>query len=284
MKKTKIILLTLIIIVLVIVVIAIESTNITPMDRYLEIIQSSETKQVTSETNIKRDYIPKEIINDDGNLKYEFLSCDLIDDKDIANQTKYKAEYFIEGRVPESDYIIREVDYDSMARDYPKFDEYRNSNHDKGMTKDEYEEFMRQHKAEYTRDKYVKTKYLFVKCRITYIGGGRKDEYLHVVDVFIMRGNDLLGYEGINCYFDHPQHTDDEARESSEFFKYKFEKIGDSIECVLGCRLTSEYVDLSEDNKYFIGFQPGTTYSDNDQFNPAIDARCVPIADIPKES
>ena len=99
-----------------------------------------------------------------------------------------------------------------------------------------------------------------------------------------MRDNALVGYEGINCYFDHTQHTSNEARESSEFFKYKFEKKGDSIECVLGCRLTSEYFELSEENKYFIGFQPGTSYSDNDQFNPAIDSRCVAIADIPKET
>lgn len=282
MKKVELIISTLTIIALSMAVIIIERKKKTPMDRYLETVQSSVRIQVTSEISDKRKYIPKEIINDGGNLKYEFLSCDLIDDEDIANQTKYKAEYFIEGRVPESNYIVKCIDYDSMARDYPKFDEYRKSNHEKGMTKDEYEEFMRKHKADYTTDKHVKTKYLFIKCRITYTGGGRRDEYLHAVDVFIMRGNDLLGYESINCYFDHTQHTSKEARESSEFFKYKFEKKGDSIECVLGCRLTSEYFDLSEENKYFIGFQPGTSYSDDDQFNPAIDSRCVAIADIPK--
>ena len=98
-----------------------------------------------------------------------------------------------------------------------------------------------------------------------------------------MRGNKLLDDVEINCYFDHSQHTDEEHR-THDFFLYKFDRVGDSIECVLGCRLTGEYYDLSEDNTYYIGFRPGVSYSDNDQFNPAIDSRCVAIADMPEEA
>ena len=276
---------TIIIAILAIItlVIAIECKSKTPMDRYLDTTQSS--SQICSSTgeNSGGNYIPREIINDEGNLKYEFLSYDLIDDKNIAKQTKYKDDYFVEGKVPPADYVVKDTDYDAMARDYPKYDEYRRSNCEKGMTQSEYEEFMREHKADYTTDKHIKTKYIFVRCRITYVGGGRRDEYLHTFDVFVMRGNTLLDYYGMNCYFDHPQRTNDEARESLEFFRYKFEKVGDSIECILGCRITGEYIDLSEDNEYYIGFQPSVTYSDYEQFNPAIDSRCIAIADMPME-
>lgn len=281
MKKKSIVLITIIIVVLVISVVAIERNSKTPMERYLEINQSSVQDLLLASKSDESNYIPKEIMNDEGNLKYEFLSCELIDDKDIAIQTKYKGEYFIEGEVPPSDYVVKETDFDAMARDYPKFDEYRNSNCEKGMTESEYKEFMREHEAEYTTDKHVKTKYLFVRCRITYTGNGRSEEYLNNFDVFEMRNNTLLGHNEIDCYFDHPQYTEGDERISC-FFLYKFEKAGDSTECVLGCRLREDEFDLSEENKYYIGFQPSVSYSDYDQFNPAIDSRCVALTDMPR--
>ena len=69
-----------------------------------------------------------------------------------------------------------------------------------------------------------------------------------------------------------------------DFFWYKFEKEGDSLECVLGIRLRGDRgVDLSEDNSYYIGFESTASYSDYDQFNPEIDSRCVALDDLPKE-
>ena len=131
---------------------------------------SSRLPQTVKQTD---GYVPAKILNNEGNLQYEFLSYEF-DDQDIEKQTIYKAEHFIEGKVPPSDYVVKWTDYDAMARDYPKFDEWRKSDCLKGMTEGKYEEFMRIHEPEYTIDKHVKTKYLFVKCRITYIGGGRK--------------------------------------------------------------------------------------------------------------
>ena len=273
MKIKTTLLITAIIVILAVTVVAIERNSKTPMDRYLE------TSQIVKQTD---NYVPVKILNDEGNLQYEFLSYDLIDDKDIEKQAKYKAEYFIEGKVPSSDYVVKWTDFDAMARDYPKFDEYRKSYCEKGMTAAEYDEFMREHEAEYTTDKHIKTKYLFIRCRITYIGNGRREEFLSNFDVFVMRNKTLLGHNEIDCYFDHPQHIGGEER-LQDFFLYKFEKVGDSIECVLGCRLREDEFDLSEENKYYIGFQPSITYSDYDQFNPAIDNRCVAITDMPKE-
>ena len=86
-KKLPVIVVTL---ALVAAVIAIERKSKTPIDRYMETTQT--TKQTVK-------YIPAKIISNDEELQYEFLSYDLIDDKDIEKQTKYKAEYFDDGKI-----------------------------------------------------------------------------------------------------------------------------------------------------------------------------------------
>lgn len=282
MKKSATLIITAIIsIILIMAVLVIESKSKTPMDRYMETSQPTGS----SRSIIESSYTPKEIISNGNNLKYEFLSYELIDDKDIAKQTKYRAEYFIDGKVPPADFIVEYIDHDAMARDYPKYDEFRKSDSEnkKGMTYEEADDFVREHEAEYRSYKHVKTKYLFVRCRITYTGNGRNEEWLSNFNVFAMRGNKVVGMSSPNCYFDHSQHTTGEEREN-EFFIYKFDNVGDSIECVLGCRLREDRIKLSEGTIYYIGFQPSVSYSDEDQFNPAVDRKCVALADIPKES
>ena len=272
MKKASLIVMALFVVASVIGVMVIEKNRKSPQDRFLETSQT--VKQMDG-------YVPVKILNNEGNLQYEFLSYEFVDDKDIEKQTKYKAEYFIEGKVPPSDYVVKWTDYDAMARDYPKFDEWRKSDCSKGMTEGEYEEFMRIHEPEYTIDKHVKTKYLFVKCRITYIGGGRKKVPMDDFNLFFMCGNDYRGYGDIDCYFDHPQPALWEDGRTCDFFWYRFDKVGDSLECVLGFRLIGDDIDLSQEYIYYVGFQPSVTY-DNAQFNPAIDKRCVALNDLPQ--
>ena len=272
MKKASLIVMALFVILSVIAVMLIEKNRKTPQDRFLE----------TSQTAKQADgYVPVKIINNEGNLQYEFLSYEFVDDKDIEKQTKYKAEYFIEGKVPPSDYVVKVVDFDAMRRDYPKYDEYVSSNCEKGMTWAEAEAFEREHEAEYTTEKHVKTKYLFVKCRITYIGGGLKKVPMDDFSLFFMRGNDYIGSGDIDCYFDHPQPELWEAGRTWDFFWYRFDKVGDSLECVLGFRLSGDDIDLSQEYTYYVGFQPSVTH-DNEQFNPAIDKKCVALNDLPQ--
>lgn len=276
MKRiVKVIAITFLFAAVITVVFFIENSRMSPMERFLE----------SSQTTMKADnYIPVKITNNGKNLQYEFLSYELVDDKDIEKQTKYNAEYFLDGKVPPADYIVEYIDHDAMARDYPKYDEFRKSDSEnkKGMTYEEADDFVREHEAEYRSYKHVKTKYLFVRCRITYIGNGRNEEWLSNFKVFAMRDNTMIGMSYPNCYFDHPQHKIGEDRQEN-FFIYRFERIGDSLECVLGCRLRGDRFDLSEGNKYYLGFQPIVEYSDYDQFNPAIDSRCVALDDLPKE-
>ena len=277
MKKSVAVLIPAIaLIILMSAVIEIEKKSKTPMDRYLE------TTQTTKQTD---NYIPVKIIDNDGGLQYEFLSYDLIDDKDIETQTKYKAEYFYEGKVPSSDYVVKKTDFDAMARDYPKFDEYRESFGEKGMTEAEYEEFMREHEAKYSWEEHVKTKYYFIRCRITYIGGGINEsnkKWVSTFDFLVMNGNKMVGSANPTCYFDHPQNTEGEER-VKHFFVYGFEKVGDSIECIIGGRLREDYDRFSEATGYYVGFLPMSS-RDEDQFNPAIDVRCVALKDMPKEA
>ncbi len=275
-KKLPVIVAALALVGLVAAVIAIERKSKTPMDRYME------TTQTTKQTD---NYIPAKIIDNDGGLQYEFLSYDLIDDKDIETQAKYKAEYFYDGKLPPSDYIVKKVDYDAMARDFPKFDEYRKSYCDESiMTEAECEEFMREHEAEYSWEEHVKTKYYFIRCRITYIGGGineSNEKWVSTFDFLIMNGNKMVGSANPTCYFDHPQNTEGEERRK-HYFVYKFEKVGDSIECIIGGRLRDDNDRFSEATGYYVGFLPSVG-SDFDQFNPALDVRCVALKDMPKE-
>ena len=274
MKKAVSVVIVLAALAAIVLVINIEKNRKTPMERFLEISQT---------TNKAEGYVPAKILMDNKSIQYEFLSYELIDDKDIEKQTKSTAEYFIEGKVPPSDYVVKWTDFDAMARDYPKFDEWRKSDCSKGMTPAEAEEFMRIHEPEYTIDKHIKSKYLFVRCRITYMGNGRKKEFLSLFDVFAMRGNERIGPVNEFCYFDHPQPALWEDGRAGDFFWYRFDRVGDSLECVLGCRLRGEYFDLSEENKYYIGFQSVSVNSENDQVNPVHDKRFVALSDMPKE-
>ena len=102
-------------------------------------------------------------------------------------------------------------------------------------------------------------------------------------NLFFMCGNDYRGCGDIDCYFDHPQPALWEDGNRENLFWSKFEKEGDSVECVLGIRLRGDRgTGFSEDNTYYIGFGPVMS-DDEDKFNPAIDARCVALKDMPRE-
>ena len=67
MKRKATVLVSVIVLsILLFAVIILEKINKTPMHRYLE------TSQRAKPTD---DYIPAKLLNDDGNLQFEFLSC-----------------------------------------------------------------------------------------------------------------------------------------------------------------------------------------------------------------
>ena len=226
---------------------------------------------------------PERVIYENNQaLKIEVSSYDLIDDTDISKQTKYDAKYFVEGKVPDSDYVYNYTDYKAMMRDYPKYAEYIESNCEKGMTEEEAEKFEREHKDKYAASKHLRTKYLFIRCKITYQGGAPKEQDLGSVRMFAMNGDKIAGFGFFDCYFDHSQHIDS-ADKTVDFFDYRFEKRGDSIECILGCRLREDQIDLSKDAKYYIGTDPSEYYPENATSYPKLySGMQVALADLPK--
>ena len=75
MKKSATLIITAIIsIFLIMAVLVIESKSKTPMDRYMETSQPTGS----SRSIIESSYTPKEIISNGNNLKYEFLSYELM--------------------------------------------------------------------------------------------------------------------------------------------------------------------------------------------------------------
>ena len=227
---------------------------------------------------------PKSVIYaNDQSLKIEVLSYDLIDDTDISKQTKYDGKYFIEGKVPDSDYVYKYIDYEAMMRDYPKYAEYVESNCERGMTKEEAKKFKSEHETEYAASKHLRTKYLFIRCKITYQGGAPKEQDLRDgIRMFAMNGDKLAGVEFFDCYFDHSQNIDAEDK-TRDFFVYKFNKKGDSIDCILGSRLREDIVDLSKEAKYYIGTDPSEYYPENATSYPKLySGMQVALADLPK--
>lgn len=224
----------------------------------------------------------KVLYNVDHTLKYEFLSYELIDGTEIGKQTKYKSEFFRDGRIPDAELVTKYTDYKAMARDYPEYAEYINSDYDdpKGMTNEEAEKFEREHEAEYTKTKKLRAKYLFVRCRITYLGGGPREQEVTDLDVFSIRGAEQIGSDIFDCYFDHTQNS----TEKECFFKYRFNKVGDSVECVMGSRLTNDYTELQDDAAYYIGLPP-SAFDSSIGFNykNMYGELYFAISDLPKE-
>ena len=96
-----------------------------------------------------------------------------------------------------------------------------------------------------------------------------------------MAGDKKVVESNPDCFFDHPQNTEGDERRK-HFFVYKFGKIGDSIECVVGGRLREDHHNFSEATAYYVGFFPGL-YSEYEKVNPALDSRFVALKDMPKE-
>ena len=199
-------------------VISNEKNKKTPYERYIE----------TSQTTERGEYEPRVIYNGDRTVKYEILSYELIDDKEIAKQTKYPgkyfldisgefaSEYFLENHLPNPDFLLKDVDYPSMWRDYPLYKEYVESYGERGMTEAEAEEFFEKHEKD--------------------IGAHKK----HAVPDF--------GF----CYYDGPVFPDVCPG------RYTFERGEKPLECVVGYILVDYrgFIDLSEPNTYYYGRLP----------------------------
>lgn len=235
-------------------VISNEKNKKTPYERYIE----------TSQTTERGEYEPRVIYNGDRTVKYEILSYELIDDKEIAKQTKYPGKYFLdisgefaseyllENHLPNPDFLLKDVDYPSMWRDYPLYKEYVESYGERGMTEAEAEEFFEKHEKEYAKIYHPKTKYLFIHCRITNISNTEVEEELYNFEIYAKRNNKFVGNDFGFCYYDGPVYPDVCPG------RYTFERGEKPLECVVGYILVDYrgFLDLSEPNTYYYGRLP----------------------------
>ena len=231
-----------------------EKNKKTPYERFAE----------TSETTERKEFEPRVVYNEKHTIKYEILSYELIDGKDIAKQTKYPGnyfldvagmfagEYFLENHLPNPDYLMKDIDYAAMKRDYPLYAEYCNSYGEKGMTEAEAEEFMEKHEKEYATIYHPKTKYLFLHCRFTNVSNTEVEELLYYFDIYATRNNKFVGADYGFCYFDGPVYPDVYPG------WHKFERGEEPLECVIGFMLVDYrgFLDLSEPNTYYYGKMP----------------------------
>lgn len=249
----------------------IEKNKKTPVERYLDTSQTSENSYNEPTVELIENDLPNNLNNDTDpaitnnvilnkthTVQYEFLSYEIINDTEIANQTKYLGEFFYDGTVPDPNFLVEYTDFQAMRKDYPEVDEYISSNGEKGMTEAEYQAFLKKHVKEYSTESHPKTEYIFLRCRITNISKDKIDEYLNDIRIVMMYDNKILGFPAeINCYFDCSSHISGDDR-IHNFFLYQFEP-EETIECVLGCAISEDpqrVIDFSKKYSFYIGFLP----------------------------
>ena len=263
-----------------IAVILIENNSRTPMERYLHATGAG--VNAASNTNGVSDGIKGTggaspvILNNTHTVECEFLNYEIIDDADIASQTKYKGEFFEEGILPDSDYAVEYTDFQAMMNDHPEVEAFISSNGKEGMTEAEYYEFLDKHYDEYTTVIHPESKYLFFRCRITNLTDEETFEYLSSIKVFAMCGNELLDIAETGFYYDGPMSAED------GYIPVLSLKPGESVECVTGCRLTDEYIDFSKDISYYVGFEP-VGLDNYSQLNPALDKGIVAVSALQED-
>ena len=296
MRKNSVILILLSVFCILVccAIVQIERNSKTPHERYSAGLAYSETESEVNHIEVTTDSSGEvtttesssaittvTILNRTHTVQYEFLSYEIVDDSEIEDQFQYAAEYYKDSEVPSSDYQVEYVDYLSMRNDYPEVDEYISSNCERGMTAAEYQSFLNLHIAEYTTSRHPKTKYLFLRCRITNVSSQLVEERINELCVIAMRDGNFEGIVEMNNYFDCPQNTEGTDRDHS-FFLYTFQTSGESIECVIGCAMREEFVDFSGENTYYVGFVPHGVDVYN-MFDPALDDGFVCISDLPQE-
>jgi len=284
-KKILVVTIVAFSVLMIVCVVWIEHNSKSPKERYLETLETTSNQDADGST--ASESVPKApatIINDTHTVEYKILSYDLIDDVDIASQTKYPGKYFRyslggpEGQTPDPNYLRDYTDFDAMARDYPVFELARSTNCERGMTWAEMEEFVEEHKADYTTIRHPKTKYLFLHCIITNISSDEWEECINDLFYFAVRGDSIVGkYRGFPCYFDHSI----KASHGGGVW-YAFEE-GESIECVIGIDLIEDFFDFSEENEYYIGFIP-ESMEDVDVFDLTHEKWFVSLANVPRET
>ncbi len=193
-----------------------------------------------------------------NNLSIEILSSEVIEDTEIESQTKYPAEWFASGELPDADYQTEYIDYRKVREACPELKAMWDNPNDYSIP--EVVEIYEKNwdvTRQYITLGHPKTRYVFAKCKITNLRNGNNNASVGVYIFTSSENSKILGMSD-TClqYFDKAVNLVGEDRDHS-FFWYPF-KEGEVLECTLGFEIPEEY---NENDKFYIGIPaPGEDY------------------------
>lgn len=216
-----------------------------------------------------------------GNVSYEFLSVDIIEDTEIETQTKYPAEYFYDGVLPDADYQKKVFDYEKAVSQAPELEDIFTNSLD--YTAEEYTEIYNRYAdviegCECVR--HPKTRYYFVRMRIRNESEDRARE-ISVGELYAVVTNTSRKARKTResvVYFSEPQHTEGEDRTHS-FFLYNLQQ-GETLACTVGFAVREDWI-YPKDQYVYAGLVSAEMASE--WVNPAVVCRTVvPLYDLPQ--
>lgn len=245
---------------------------------------ASETENGTEDgTEDKREGCGDNILMK-GCAQIEMLSVDILEGEELANETRYPAQYFINQELPVAGYTNERIDWDAIYAEAPEVEKVRMADYgvyDEEETlavMDKYADVIEKH----TVNIEVTNRVYFVKCRITNVSSTSPIETLFPMDViYKSEDTDEQGYYEALRYFDKPVYTEGDDRK--RYFTIKLDA-GETMECTLGLSVPSDIRDLpsqdyGEHVKHYYGelIASGTT-----KYDPSLYPNYVDLDALPK--
>ena len=245
---------------------------------------ASETENGTEDgTEDKREGCGDNILMK-GCAQIEMLSVDILEGEELANETRYPAQYFINQELPVAGHTNERIDWDAIYAEAPEVEKVRMADYgvyDEEETlavMDKYADVIEKH----TVNIEVTNRVYFVKCRITNVSSTSPIETLFPMDViYKSEDTDEQGYYEALRYFDKPVYTEGDDRK--RYFTIKLDA-GETMECTLGLSVPSDIRDLpsqdyGEHVKHYYGelIASGTT-----KYDPSLYPNYVDLDALPK--
>ena len=214
-----------------------------------------------------------------GNVTYSFLALDVIPDTEIETQTKYPAENFTDGKLPDADYETWTYDFEKMMQEGPALKEIYTNKTD--YTPEEYQKIRDENDQAVKDSEYMghpKTDYYFVKMQIKNESQDKvRDVYL--TELRLISTNTTrkaYDYYDAVCYFSAAQHPEGDDRVHS-FLTYSLQP-GEVLDCIVGFEARRDRIYPSDQFIYAGLISPSM---DEVVVNPAEYETSVLLDDLP---
>lgn len=245
---------------------------------------ASETENGTEDgTEDKREGCGDNILMK-GCAQIEMLSVDILEGEELANETRYPAQYFGNQELPDAGHTNERMDWDAIYAEAPELKKVREA--DYGVYDgDEIDAVMNKYAdviEKHTVNIEVTNRVYFVKCRITNVSSTTPIETLFPMDViYKSEDTDEWGYHEALCYFDKAVYTEGDDRK--RYFTIKLDA-GETMECTLGLSVPTDIRDLpsqdyGEHVKHYYGELIGSGMS---KYDPSLYPNYVDLDALPK--